>query len=609
MTNQQPPYPDPNAGAQQPPFQGGAASWNYDQPGAQQPSFGNGWAPAPKAGLIPLRPLSFGEIFGSTFRLLRANAGVSIGASLIVQGVVSLVAAAIPTAVFIWAANRATMSTGSEAQTLWNAVPGYMALSVIPALLLTILSTAMLQVIIVQVVSTSILGRRIGFGEAIRGAWKRFWPIVGYFGIVIVAMAIVIALFALLIFAMVTMFARGNDGGGFSMVILGFFGFLAFAFCSIWLSVKFAFTVPSIVLERMGPIAGVKRSWTLSRGYFWRTLGVILLLQLILSVASQMVTGVFSFIMSMLGAFVTPFGTVAEGQEGTVAVIAVVMSILIVLLATLVSAISSVLLTGNAAIMYTDLRMRKEGLNIHLNAATEQYAQGREPEEDPWTAADLGPLPEPTPGPYAAPGYAPAGYPGGAPGYGPGSPGYGPAAPGYGPAAPGAPGSAPAGPGAYAPGGPTAEGYGAAPAASGWNGPPAAGGYVPPTPDADVTRDVTPAPGAVPPSSGYVPPAPGEDVTGDAAASAYPASAAGDDASASPTPSAAQPGPTAPESSDAEGPDRVSEQFGASSPRSWAEGADAWRPDLGPIEPISPYAPDRGDADDASERKDEPRDR
>lgn len=409
VTDQYPGQHGPQPHAQQQPYPGGAASWDYQPSGLQQgapPT--NGWTPAPKAGLIPLRPLSFGEIFGSTFKLLRTNAGVSIGAALIVQGITALIAAGLPLIVTFWAINRISMANASDADLLNSSLPGWIILSVLPGLILSLIGSALLQVIIVQVVAKSVLNRRVKLGEALRTSWSRFWPILGLFGLYFIALLLATVILGLLI--ALAVWLGTEDGGVFMLlvilatVVLG----LGFVVAAIWIGTKLTFAMPAIVLEKMGPIQAIRRSWKLSNGYFWRTFGILLLLQVIIQTMSQVVGGVLGFAMSIAPTFLTPTGGVAEGQESGLVALMIVLLVLSMLLSILIAAIGQVLLTGNAAIMYTDLRMRKEGLNIHLQGALEVFAQGGEPDQDPWLAPDLGPVPQPQP--YSAPPYPTQGF-------------------------------------------------------------------------------------------------------------------------------------------------------------------------------------------------------
>ncbi|WP_192497191.1 glycerophosphoryl diester phosphodiesterase membrane domain-containing protein [Gulosibacter chungangensis] len=440
MTDQYPGQPGPQPYPQQQPFPGGAASWDYESTGSQGPTQpSNGWTPAPKAGLIPLRPLSFGEIFGSTFKLLRVNAGISIGSALVVQGITALLAAGLPILVGVWASNRIIMAGSEDAALLNSALPGWLLLSILPGIIVSLIGSALLQVVIVQVVAKGILSQKAKLGETLNFGWSRFWPILGFFGLYFAVILVASVILGLLI-ALAVWLGTSDSGVGMLLVILlTILLGLGFFVAAVWIGTKLTFAMPAIVLEKLGPIQSIRRSWKLSNGYFWRTFGILLLLQVIIQTMSQVVGGAISLVMSIIPAFITPTGDIAEGQEGGFIAIMIVLLGISLLLSVLIAAVGQVLVTGNAAIMYTDLRMRKEGLNIHLQGAAEAYAEGREPEQNPWLAPDLGPLPKPEP--YGAPAY-PMGYqapvqgtPGyGAPGYG--APGYGgpsyPAQPGYG---------------------------------------------------------------------------------------------------------------------------------------------------------------------------------
>ena len=54
-----------------------------------------GWTPPPKPGLIPLRPLSFGTIIGSSFRVMRRNPGPTFGLSILLYGGVMVLYAVV----------------------------------------------------------------------------------------------------------------------------------------------------------------------------------------------------------------------------------------------------------------------------------------------------------------------------------------------------------------------------------------------------------------------------------------------------------------------------------------------------------------------------------
>jgi hypothetical protein len=71
-------------------------------------------------------------------------------------------------------------------------------------------------------------------------------------------------------------------------ILLGLLGgvliFIAIA-GAVYLVVSFAFTVPAIAWENCDIIEAFRRSWTLVRGHWWRTFGILLLMSLIVSFA------------------------------------------------------------------------------------------------------------------------------------------------------------------------------------------------------------------------------------------------------------------------------------------------------------------------------------
>ena len=75
-----------------------------------------GWHPPPPRGLLPKRPLTFVEALDSGFRLLRFIPGLSIGSSLIVFTLWSLLLTAIGTAVW----DTVLIGIGAAAGSSWQ---------------------------------------------------------------------------------------------------------------------------------------------------------------------------------------------------------------------------------------------------------------------------------------------------------------------------------------------------------------------------------------------------------------------------------------------------------------------------------------------------------
>jgi hypothetical protein len=155
-----------------------------------------------------------------------------------------------------------------------------------------------------------------------------------------------------------------NQGGGaLAAVLLTMLlvGVLVIALLLIaLLLVRFAFTVQAVVLEDLGPIAALGRSWTLMRGSFWRVLGIIVLIyfliQIITLVPSALLGGVIGAVFSELDQFML--------QQSLSQLVGYVIQIFVLPLQLI-----------GYTLLYYDVRVRKEGFDIELRASTGEAAE------------------------------------------------------------------------------------------------------------------------------------------------------------------------------------------------------------------------------------------
>ena len=120
-----------------------------------------------------------------------------------------------------------------------------------------------------------------------------------------------------------------------------------------WIAIRWLFAPPTVLLERIGVIASLGRSWRLVGGSWWRCFGIVLLAQLLASVLS--------------GVLQVPFivGGLAIHDAGSEAVALVLTVIGGAIARTLITPFSAAIL----ALLYIDLRMRREGLDVTLQRA------------------------------------------------------------------------------------------------------------------------------------------------------------------------------------------------------------------------------------------------
>ena len=327
---------------------------------------GQGWAPPPKPGLIPLRPIGFGTLLAASFQVLRRNPKATFGSSLIIQAVIMVVTVVIVGLVTLWALDRIDSAplAQKEAVTAGSVLIG--VLSAIIPIALSLIASALLQAIIVLEVARATLGEKLRLGTLWRRAATRLWPLTLWTLILTVALLVGVAIIGGIVALLVGV---GGVAGVIGAVLVGVFGGLLLAAASAFLYTKTSAVPSLIVLEKLGVRAAVLRSWSLTRGYFWRTLGVLLLVALIVQVISQIASVPVSVLFGVGTVLFDPTGVFSDQTS----ILSVVVSVII---AIPVAAVAAVVQSAAVALVYLDLRMRKEGLDLELARYVESVAQG-----------------------------------------------------------------------------------------------------------------------------------------------------------------------------------------------------------------------------------------
>ncbi len=151
----------------------------------------------------------------------------------------------------------------------------------------------------------------------------------------------------------------GSSSGASALGLLVFpllcLGSIPTLILAIYLNIKWMFAQQVIVLENLGPLKGLGRSWRVVKGSFWR----VLLVSLVLAV--------FMYIIQTIPA--TVIGTAAAlAVPGSFVLTTVVNNIARTLIVTLASPIQFAVLT----LLYYDLRVRREGYDLELKAKSMQ---------------------------------------------------------------------------------------------------------------------------------------------------------------------------------------------------------------------------------------------
>jgi hypothetical protein len=406
---------------------GGAAHQPGQRPSAPWPVPGPP-APPPAGSrpVIPLRPLGLGDVLSGAFTVFRRNARVLLLWSVLLSGVLGLLATLVSTfgqqALQSRILSAADGGSGSD-----SIVAGSATLLIVLSVVLPFLAYLGRGFLVAPVAADTgqrVLGRRATF----RGLWAllagRRRSVVAWILLQLAAGVVIGVVFVLVFFGFIAALTAGDAGvWGF---VLGFLGmFAGFGVLLVWLGTKFAFTVPTIALEGRSVFSAAAQSWRLTRGAFWRTFGIVLLVQAMFGFAVSIASFPLTIGSVLLSGTFDPLGqTDASSGVGVGGIVAVVVGSL---LAIAVQCVADVLNASVVTLLTVDRRIRTEALDqriaSHLETGTPADPFAPAPQvsrppwpPQPWAGPPVPPVPpqQPWPGQPTPPpewGGAPGRYP------------------------------------------------------------------------------------------------------------------------------------------------------------------------------------------------------
>jgi hypothetical protein len=309
---------------------------------------------------VPLRPLALGDLLDGAVQTMRQNPRVMLGLSAAVMAV----AAVLSTAFILVGLPR--MVSGVEtaddrlgAEQVASLLTGGVISFLLPLLVQT-LATIVLTGILIVAVSQAVLGRRPTVGEVWGRARPRLPALVGLS--LLSALIVVLVIAVAVVPGVLLLAADASVGGGLALAA----GVVVAIVLAVLIYVRLAFAAPALLLERLGVGAALARSWRLVAGSWWRTFGILALGAIIAAAINGLVQLPFSLVGNLVGALAgsgdaQSLGDVTSGMQ-----IALVISNVGSVLASTVTAPFTAALT---ALLYIDLRIRREGLDVALARA------------------------------------------------------------------------------------------------------------------------------------------------------------------------------------------------------------------------------------------------
>jgi hypothetical protein len=290
------------------------------QPYAQQATAT--WVPPPslpkggsaKTGPLPLHPMSLSDILDGAFKLWKANLS-----TLVVIAAVFVVPLQLAAAFAQRNANGGrgildVINDPTLAQTNNGPNNGTLVAAGL-ALLAAAFTTPFIAGAISRVVAASYLGHQEGPGPALRATGRRFWALLGSWWL---------------------------------WHPLEWIGFLFCIFPGIVVMTMFVLVAPAIVVETLGPVQGMRRSWRLVRPRFWAVMGTMLLGGLIAYMLGNILATPFTVLALFIGLH---WGWILVGIGGVLT--ALVTTPIVAIVATL---------------LYFDARIRNEGFDLQVMA-------------------------------------------------------------------------------------------------------------------------------------------------------------------------------------------------------------------------------------------------
>jgi hypothetical protein len=317
--------------------------------------------------VIPLRPLGLGDVLAGAFTVFRRNARVLLLWSVLLSGVLGLLSTLVST--FGQQALQSRMLSAAEGGSgsgTESILAGSFTLWLVLSTALPFLAFLGRGFLVAPVAADTgqrILGRRGTF----RGIWAllagRRRSVVAWILLQFAAGAVIGIVFVLVMVGFIAALTAGRSNvWGFVLAILGLLA--GFGVVLVWLGTRFAFTVPTIALEGRTVFAAAAQSWRLTRGAFWRTFGILLLVQATFGFAVSIASFPLSIGAVLIGGTFDPLGqTDASSGLGVAGVVAVVVGSLLGIAA---QCVTDVLSASVTTLLVVDRRIRTEALDQRI---------------------------------------------------------------------------------------------------------------------------------------------------------------------------------------------------------------------------------------------------
>ncbi|MET3368884.1 UNVERIFIED_CONTAM: hypothetical protein ABIE34_002129 [Jeotgalibacillus campisalis] len=275
------------------------------------------------------------------------------GSALIVQAIGAVFIGLVTVGMLQLSTSLESVSSEAELADAMGPFLAFMAGTLGVSVLIGFLGSV-LQGVLVVPVSRSVLNRRTGFKQMWKLAGPRILPLLGVAALLtlggLLAAAAVIGVAILLFTAL-------GPGALLIVLPLGLGFFVAF----VWIGLKLMLAPAAIVVEQTGVFQGLLRSWRLTRNNWWRIFGITLVVAIMVGIIAQIVQIPVSLASAAIGGVVAPHPD-PDSMTSTL----ILTTVISTAIGALVGSVTFAFQASVSSLIYMDLRMRRDGLDVEL---------------------------------------------------------------------------------------------------------------------------------------------------------------------------------------------------------------------------------------------------
>jgi hypothetical protein len=239
-----------------------------------------------------LTPMDLSEIFEKVFSLF----GTTVVRNLIIAVVFLL----LPIILLVFATNDfySSMAEINKLNSAGSSESGNIFFSMFPtlayflvALLFFVLGTTFAEIAIMIIAAGEIRGEEVSYTSAIVGTFDKKWLRVIGAGF----LKVVAVMGLMIVFGIVAAVVSAVAGKGTVLTVLYFFGIAAALGVMVFIFVRWAFSSTAIAADDYQISDALGQSWTIVKGHWWRTAGILLLFSILTQFIITIVSLPFTF--------------------------------------------------------------------------------------------------------------------------------------------------------------------------------------------------------------------------------------------------------------------------------------------------------------------------